>query len=286
MLDQRLAEAMQRVLSSADARFSLSSTLSRLVAEGIGTKKGKSVYFTEADKAEMRSWLEAKGYSTSQCNLSNLGRADTLGYSPNEKAGGTAVKRNRVSIKAFAGHPLLVAGGSILLPKASHLDIEWTHLAEGIGHQCVLVIENYENFNRVHETCFDLPNEFSSPLVIYHGDPYESRLDNVHAFLASIQLPVLAFMDADPAGIAMASKLPGLEGVIYPSPARLEAQLQLPSSRRTDLYINQSRQYEGMLSGLAKNHPCYVAWQLIEHHRAGLVQERWICNERCELWRP
>lgn len=284
MLDQRLAEAMQRVLDSTDTRFTLSATLGRLVEEGIGTKRGKSVYFTEADRAEMRSWLEAKGYSTSRCDLSNLGRADTLVHSPNEKAGGTAVKQKRVSIKALAGQQLSVAGATLSLPNRSHLDIDWMGITGDIGHNCLLVVENYENFNRIHETSFDLPTEFCSPLVIYHGDPFESRLDNVQAFLVSIQLPVFAFMDADPAGIAMASKLANLVGVIFPSPSRLEEQLRLPPSRRNDLYLNQCRQYEGVLTGLAENHPCYAAWQMIVHHRAGVVQERWISSERCIVW--
>lgn len=163
MLDQKLAEAMQRILSRQDERFTLTATLQRLVDDGIGTKRGKSVYFYERDRQAMREWLEAKGFSTEPVDMSGMSRAERLEVTPHEKAGGEAVKRNRISIKALAGQALVIGGQPINLPEESHLDVDWTKIVSQIGHRCIMLVENYENFNRIHETSFKLPVEYRSP---------------------------------------------------------------------------------------------------------------------------
>jgi len=285
MLDQKLAEAMQRILSKDDERFKLTATLQRLVDAGIGTKRGKSAYFTVKDRAKIREWLQAKGFSIEQIDLTGMPRSEKLMVTPNEKAGGESIKRNRISIKALAGQPLMIGGESIRLPAESHLDVDWTKIVGQIDHQCVMVVENYENFNRIHETKFDLPEAFGSPLVIYHGDPNESRLDNVQHFLDIINLPVLAFMDIDPAGIFMANKLPKLVAMIAPTKDTLEIQLSSPQTGRRDLFQSQYLNYGNALNNLPITSPCFSLWHLVDKHRAGIVQERWIgCSESCVPW--
>ena len=285
MLDQKLAEAMQRILSKDDERFNLTVTRQRLVDEGIGTKRGKSVYFTETDKTKMHSWLQAKGFSVERVDLKGMPRSERLLVTPNEKAGGESIKRNRISIKAMAEQPLRIGGELIRLPTESHLDVDWTKIAGQIDHPCVMVVENYENFNQLHETKFDLPQLFGSPLVVYHGDPNESRLDNVQHFLNHISLPVLAFMDIDPAGIFMAYKLPRLIAMIAPAKEALEIQLSSPRTGRRDIFQSQYASYGNALNKLPINSPCLSLWRLVEKHRAGIVQERWIgCYESCVPW--
>lgn len=285
MLDQKLAEAMQRILSKGDERFPLTSTLQRLVDDGIGTKRGKSAYFTVKDKEEMGAWLQAKGFTVEQVDLTGMLRSERLEVTPNEKAGGEAIKQNRISIKTLAGQPLMIGGETIQLPVESHLDVDWTKIAEQIDHSCVMVVENYENFNRIHETKFDLPEAFGSPLVIYHGDPNESRLDNVQHFLNYINLSVLAFMDIDPAGVFMANQLSMLVAMIAPAKDALEKQLSSPKTGRRDLFQSQYLSYGNVLNDLPINSPCLSLWRLVERHRAGIVQERWIGgSESCIAW--
>ena len=179
----------------------------------------------------------------------------------------------------------MIGGEPIRLPAESHLDVDWTKIAGQIDHQCVMVVENYENFNRIYETKFDLPEAFSSPLVIYHGDPNESRLDNVQHFLGKINLPVLAFMDIDPAGIFMANKLPKLVAMIAPSKDTLEIQLSSPQTGRRDLFQSQLPSFGNALNNLPITSPCFSLWHLVDKHRAGIVQERWIGGaETCLLW--
>lgn len=276
MLDQKLAEAMQRVLAKNDERFTLTKTLEALLEYGIGTRRGKSAYFSAKDKEEIRAWLEAKGFSVDQRVQPGMTRSERLAVTPNEKAGNEAIKRNRVSIKALAGQPLIIGEQNLLLPSESHLDVDWTKVVSHIRHTCILVVENYENFNRIHETRFDLPDRFRSPLVVYRGDPNESRIDNVLKFLVGAELPVLAFMDADPAGIAIASQFPNLAGMVLPTTAVLEEQLRNPRTARKDLFLDQYPVYGSVLNALPTGHPCEKVWKLISLAAAGVVQERWV----------
>lgn len=276
MLDQKLAEAMQRVLAKNDERFTLTKTLEALLEYGIGTRRGKSAYFSAKDKEEIRAWLEAKGFSVDQRVQPGMTRSERLAVTPNEKAGNEAIKRNRVSIKALAGQPLIIGEQNLLLPSESHLDVDWTKVVSHIRHTCILVVENYENFNRIHETRFDLPDRFRSPLVVYRGDPNESRIDNVLKFLAEAELPVLAFVDADPAGVAIASQFPNLLGMVLPPLDVLEAQLRNPQTARKDLFMDQYPVYGQALDTLGSDHPCYPVWKLILKSGAGVVQERWV----------
>lgn len=278
MLNQKLAEAMQRILSKDEERFHLTKVLESLIESGIGTKRGKSAYFTAKDKDEIRTWLEAKGFSVDQRVQTGMNRGERLALTPNEKAGGETIKRNRISIKALAGQPLIVGEQNLLLPPESHLDVNWTKVGDQISHSCALVVENYENFNRIHETQFDLPDRFRSPLVVYRGDPNESRIDNVLKFLADAKLPVLAFMDADPAGVAIAAQLPNLVGMVLPPRAVLEEQLRNPKTARKDLFIEQYPIYSRLLDSLPCGHPCEAHWKQISRSAAGVVQERWIQN--------
>lgn len=283
MLDQKLAEVMQRILSKSVERFTLTVAAQSLIDTGIGTKRGNSAYFSAKDKAEMRTWLKAKGFSEEPVNLTGISRGDRLAVTPHEKAGGEVVKRNRVSIKSLAGRSLLIGGEYFKLPAESHLDANWAKIAENIGHSCVMVVENYENFNRLHETTFDLPECYSSPLVIYRGDPNESRMDNVIKFLSILDLPVLAFMDADPAGISMASQLPGFVGMITPSLSELELQLSNSRTARLDLFHEQYPVHRRTLDKLNEKHPCKPVWDMVSKYAAGIVQERWITKEVLRL---
>lgn len=275
MLSQKVADAMRRVQAKDDKRFPLTKVLEELIEFGIGTRSGKSAYFTDQDKDEIRAWLEAKGFSTDHCVQPGMARSDRLAVTPNEKAGGEAIKRHRVSIKALASQSLRIGNQSFHLPAESHLDVDWTKVSQ-IGHPCFLVVENYENFNRIHETRFDFPADFRDPLVIYRGDPNESRVENVLKFLAQAKLPVLAFMDADPAGVAIASQFPNLAGLALPPSDILEEQLRNPRTARKDLFLDQFAVYGKMLDALPAGHPCEEAWQMISRIAAGVVQERWI----------
>ena len=57
----------------------------------------------------------------------------------------------------------------------------------------------------------------NDPLVIYRGDTQGgARADAVHALVSGTGLPVIAFVDFDPAGLVIASGLPRLDMVLAP----------------------------------------------------------------------
>lgn len=283
MLNQKLAEVMQRILSRQDERFKLTATLQHLVDDGVGTKRGKSVYFNERDRQGMLEWLEAKGFSSEPVDMNGMSRAERLEVTPHEKAGGEAVKRNRISIKALAEQALVIGAQPINLPEESHLDVDWKKVVSQVGHRCIMVVENYENFNRIHETSFKLPVEYRSPLVVYRGDPNESRIDNVLAFLGEAKLPVLAFVDADPAGVVIAASLPWLVGMVTPDLSTLNQQLSSPKIGRRDLFQNQYPSFQNAIAGIPADAPCRLVLDLILKHRSAVVQERWIGRDTCLL---
>lgn len=276
MLDQRLAQAIRTILASEDSRFTVNNSRKRLVSDyGIGTIKGKTISFTDKERSEMRSLLAAKGYAVEQADLSGMARHERLAFTPNEKAGGKTIKRNRISIKAISGMPLLLAGQEMRLPDRVHVDCDWTEIADKIAHTCVLVVENYENFNLIHKTRFSFPERFASPLVVYRGDIHESRTDYVLSFLRHINLPTLAFVDADPAGVNIASQLPNLAGMVTPAAPVLESQLKDGSARK-DLFYNQYPGYGPSLESMPGNSVCRPLWDMLSKHKACVVQERWI----------
>ena len=184
MLDQRLAQLMQRLIAEAAPSTPLRPVSQRLRDDlNIGRIKGRTLYFTDRDREVMRDLLEARGYATSPVDLSDMSRSDRLVSTPNEKAGGGTLKSGRISIKALVGKPLAVAGKSLSLPDRSHLDIEWRNVVDDIGHDAIMLVENYEVFDRIHALDISLPEDCANPLVIYRGDRYESRQDNVKALL-------------------------------------------------------------------------------------------------------
>lgn len=279
MFDQRLAQVIQRVLASGDSAFPVNSSLRRLVDDyAIGTLRGKTVYFTDNERDEMRSLLVAKGYSVEKVDLSGMARHQKLAVTPNEKSGSNSVKGNRVSIKALGGQALLLSDQKIYLPDRAHLDVEWGGIADQVRHECIMIVENYENFDLVHKTKFDLPERFRSPLVVYRGDPSESRVDYVLEFLQQMNLPVIAFVDADLAGVAIAASLPGVFGIVAPVKAQLESQL-IHGTARADLFYSQYPVYGSVLEKLDATHCCYLMWNLISKYKACVVQERWIDND-------
>jgi len=162
-----------------------------------------------------------------------------------------------------------------MLPLRSHLDIELSSLKDS-GHDCVIFVENYDNFNNVHENPITLPTAYKKPMVIYRGDKNESRLDAVMSYLDLCKLPVFAYVDIDPFGLANVQGLSNLVGVLTPEVSILKALLSDTKTKRNDLY---ERHYAGcyaLLDRLPDNHPCKGLWNLIKKYKAGVVQEQFL----------
>jgi hypothetical protein len=287
MLDQTLAQLMQRLLERKAQSTPLSATARRLQDDlGIGRIHGKTLDLSERDRQEMRELLLARGYSARPAPLKDMSRSERLAFAtPNEKAGGGPLKTGRVSMKSLPSKTLNVAGRTLSLPDGCHVDSDWRRVANGIGHDSIMLVENYEVFDQLHELAFDLPDDCKNPLVIYRGDKTESRLNNVKAFIDASDLPVLAFVDIDPKGLHIAVGYPRLIGVVAPDYADLKATMDSPASARPDLYRLQLPGVGDYLRSIADNSPISDLWKLLQQHRTGVVQERWlVAGFKLVLW--
>lgn len=286
MLDQTLAQLMQRLLEKGATSTPLGTTARRLLNDlGIGRIQGKTLYLSDRDQQEMRELLLARGYSLTPVSLKEMSRSDRLATaSPNEKAGGGPLKTGRVSIKALPDKTLNIADEALSLPDGCHVDIDWQKVAS-IRHDSIMLVENYEVFDQLHQLTFELPDDCKNPLVIYRGDKTESRLNNVKAFIDASDLPVLAFVDIDPKGLHIAVGCPRLQGVVAPDYADLNATLDSPATARHDLYRLQLPGVGDYLRSIAEGSPISALWNLLQQHRAGVVQERWlVARFKLVLW--
>ena len=83
-------------------------------------------------------------------------------------------------------------------------------------HDTILLVENWEAFDRIHEVRLDFSAAGPSPLVLWRGGNGEARADASQNLLRALNRPVWAFVDYDPAGLVIAAALPGLQGIIAP----------------------------------------------------------------------
>jgi len=237
--------------------------------------KGKSIFFSDDDKEQIRKILTNKGYSLDVSVDSSMSRVDKLNYGPNEKSGGGGLKRNRISIKGSGNKPLLLNGKTIQLPAMSHLDIDISQVSN-TQHNAVILVENYENFNHFSETEIFLPSNFDNPMVVYRGDKSESRLDAVLSFLNLIKLPVLASVDIDPCGLVNVMGINGLSAVLAPANEELKKLFLSPKTSRVDLYERHYLSCHSSLDNLPEKHVCKNLWRIIKANKAGIVQEQFL----------
>ena len=70
MLDQTLAQLMQRILEREAISTPVGTTSRRLQDDlGLGRIQGKTLYLSDRDRREMREILQARGYSTTSAPL-------------------------------------------------------------------------------------------------------------------------------------------------------------------------------------------------------------------------
>lgn len=227
-LSKQLVKALLRVIQSDVDRFSGSKVL-RDFTDGyrIGRAKGAGLLFDQTDKARIMEVLEAEGIdpTTQPDAWDHLSRANATRLGPDEKFASAPVKRRRVAIKALPERPLLLDGRELMLPPACHLDVDGASIVTRLGHDTVLMVENWECFDRIHRVDLDFTPAGENPLVIWRGDGSATRTDHALELTRALDRPLWAFVDYDPAGLLIAARLPKLAGIIAPERERLERDL-------------------------------------------------------------
>jgi hypothetical protein len=274
-LAKKTVRALLRVVQSPEARFAASGVLKTFIdGYRIGRTKGAALLFDADDKVRICELLSAEGIDpdTDPAAWDGIGRAEALHLGPDEKFASAPVKRQRVAIKTLPGRPLNLDGQALILPPACHLDAEGPAVSRLLAHETVLLVENWESFNRIHDTSLNLAPAGENPLVVWRGDRSDTRADHALALLRALDVPVWAFVDYDPSGLLIAARIPQLAGIIAPEPERLER----------DLAQGLRGRYEAQLPMAAAaldastSEPVRRLWTILRRHGRALPQERYL----------
>jgi hypothetical protein len=271
-MDKLLVKTLLRVVQVSWEGFQSNKTLRRFVDEfNIGWVKGASLVFDQAAKERIRELLEAEGVdpATKPHAWQGLTRAESLMLGRNEKWTDSPAKRNRVAIKTLPGQLLRIDERELCLPNGAHLDADWMVIVQDIRHESILVVENWECFNRIDKATIDFSRAGTNPLVVWRGDKLDASTDAAMAFLRALDRPTWAFVDFDPAGLLIAASLPNFSGVVAPDDERLSAMLREGLEDRYRLQLPASE------NSLNANNQRDIArlWKLIRESGRALPQE-------------
>lgn len=119
----------------------------------------------------------------------------------------------------------MVCGGSLLLPLGANLEWGYQQAIDNLQHDEVVLVENWETFERIDDLQVDISRVSSNPLIMWRGGSSNSTTSAAHRFLEGYGRPVWSTPDYDSAGLAIAARLPNLSGVLAPSDEILRALL-------------------------------------------------------------
>lgn len=160
---------------------------------------------------------------TSAGDWEGLSRTEALSLATNEKSSSRAVRAQRVALKALAGQQIRMGDGDVRLPAEMSLDATASQAHFFRGHSAVILVENWEAFERIHRLSFPVAPGLMTALVVYRGDQGAYPVAAARAFLAALARPVHVFPDPDPAGLKIAADFPGYAGLVLPPLAALQA---------------------------------------------------------------
>ena len=285
-MDKRLINTLLRIFHSPETRFTAGKVISTFCEEyNLGIKQGKSLIFNDAHKAEIGRILEGEfGIDPAKTTVDSWkgkGRAESLMLAKDEKLGGRAVSEGRLRVKALPGHTLQVAGGAWSLPDRTDLGIDLdTVLKSEIGHDALLVVENLQTFDDIHavDACVMGNLPALNPLVVYRGDAQSgARADAAHALISTTHLPVIAFVDFDPAGMLIASGLPRLDSVLAPPMQELSEIIR--ERGITERFLEQIATASHAMQRIQNDERIAPLWRIIHAAGKALPQE-YFCRDQ------
>lgn len=276
-MEKSLIRRLLQICRSSEERFSRSKGLSQFMQDyNIGQVVGVSAHFSAADKADIRALLlkteDIDVASTAPEQWEGLSRTESLAFASNEKLTNANVRDRRVAIKHLPQRTLLLDGKSLVLPDGSNLDMDWYWLAQHCQHSSVLVVENWEAFDLIHQVQIDLSVAGENPLVMFRGSPVYQQ-NHTFSLLEAMQLPVFAFVDFDPAGLVLAQNLPCFQDIIMPPLDLLQAAL---------VRCTNHERYQGQLpaAGNTLDNTTHLRitqlWRLLQLFGVALPQEYFI----------
>lgn len=277
-MSRALIKAALRAIERPSRPFKPTAELSEYLSEeGIGFFQDDKVFLSGEAKGVLRQALLRDHRipldATSE-SWNGKTRVEAAKLSSDEKMTTRAVRQDRVAVKAFEGHPVrMEVDGSVreyTLPPGVSLDVSHQD-ALLFAHETIVVVENWEAFERIHQLSFPVPEHLKRALVVYRGQKNVYGIKPARQFLEAAGKHVAVFCDADPAGLALAMGMPGFKELMLPDLDVLEAALQQGRGSE-ELYRKQMHKYKEAIE--ASNCAQAVAYlRLFERYGQGLVQE-------------
>lgn len=276
----RLIPAALRALTKR-GRITPSDALRRYLDENrIGLPDGRSVLLSAAHKEKLWAALE-RDYGVPRGTLAEdwegKTRTEALALASNEKTTRKSVRSERVALKTLKGASVRMDGHDYTLPSGISLDVSASDAPHFAAHACVILVENWEAFERIDRLSFDIPKLLREALVVYRGDAATYPIKAVREFLAALGRPVHVFPDPDPAGLKIAIDFPGYAGLVLPPAehiAALFAQGRGDAGRYTDQLPVAESALEACTDAAIASY-----WQVIKDAGRALPQEEFVRDD-------
>jgi len=211
---------------------------------------------------------------TTEADFSGLSRTQTLALTSNEKVKARNVRSKRVAIKAMPGQPIRLVAGDIILPRGMSIDSSVDDVDHFSRYKKVILVENWEAFERIHALSFDPDPSLMDALVIYRGEPGSYTIRAARDFIMALDIPVYSFPDLDPAGLKIGIDLPRFAGFLLPSPEQVA---DLFATGRGDKG-RYTAQLQGAFEALEKSNDPRLApyWDVVKAAGLALPQEEFV----------
>jgi hypothetical protein len=277
-MDARTIRKLLQCVQTNEDRVAMTRSLEAFCAEHrtVGRHKGGWLYLLPSDKETLRQILSSEGIdpSTSTDAWDGKTRTEALALGNNEKLANDPVKRRRLAVKALSPSASInIGNGPMRLPAFCHLDVDYNEIQID-SHDVIIVVENWECFDRIHLAIRQLYFPGENPLVVWRGDTSATRADAMLVWLSLLKQPVAAFVDYDPAGLVIAGSLPRLTHLVAPELGELEKLLDkgLPERFRSQLPTCQRSLDE------STNPLLIPVWRLVRSKGKALPQEHFVLD--------
>jgi hypothetical protein len=259
-------------------RFKPAAALAAYLRDNnIGAWEGEHVRLGPRALADLEAALE-RDYQvppgTSPEAWEDASRTEALALTTNEKTSVRAVRAARVAVKALAGATIRIGNREHELLPGMSIDASAAQASLFLRHDAVLLVENWEAFERIDRLNFGVPEALVEALVVYRGDYGAYPIGAVREFLDALDRPVYVFPDPDPAGLKLAMDFPRYAGLVLPP---VQALREMLDARRGDVdrYVGQLPGSERALEA-CEDPVIQSYWRVIRAAGRAIPQEEFV----------
>lgn len=234
----------------------------------LGTVVGRNIEYREVDHKGAESLLRAHDLPVEPLK-SDATRADVAQYGGlSEKHFSEAPHARSMAVK-FIGRCSL-NGQSLTTPCGTYM-VLYPESAMQVTCDRILLVENLETFRRLEDYQW-VRYDGLSVMAIFRGDPSLSISDSLEVVRRRSEA-IWAFVDFDPAGLAIANSLAQdrLERIVLPPTAWLKEASDTHRGRL--LFADQASRYAATLDGSIHAQVSFW-WREMKHLQSAVTQER------------